>query len=440
MAVLQIGQVIEEFKILGRLGEGGMGVVYQALDTALDRVVAVKTIGADLAHDEFFWERFRREAKALAKLDDPNIVAIFALRETAAGLLMVMEFVDGVTLSRKIKESGPLPVAAVLPMVKQMLAALNHAHQLGIIHRDIKPGNVMLTAKGEVKVTDFGLAKFQRAAEATMTMAPIGTLLYMSPEQAENSKQADARSDLYSLGMTLYEMLAGRTPFGAKSSQLEILQAIFAGGLPSPEKFNAALPRELCRIVMKALATNPAKRFQNAAEMLAAIAKFEAMPPPRRKFFSGKAALFATLLVAALLAILSWLLREDRSSWFNQQEPEKKSGAPEDTSTAKVPPPVSPVRAHSALIQELAMIKDAKTFQEKLGACEETMQLSAGRAEDFAPLDGCYVAVLDETAVRGFFQFKNNAYYAVSSNEKFETLPAQFFGKSLIWVKDFSTP
>jgi len=444
MASIQIGQEIQGYRILDRLGEGGMGVVYKALDIALDRVVALKTIGASLANDEFFWERFRREAKALAKLDDPNIVAIFALRETEIGLVMVMEFVDGLTLAQKIKQKGPIRYEEALPIVKQILTALGHAHQLGIIHRDIKPGNVMLTLKGEVKVTDFGLAKIQHTTDATMTMAPIGTLLYMSPEQARNSRQIDQRSDLYSLGMTFYEMLAGRTPFEAEASQINILKAIDKGDLPSPEQFNAALPAELCRIVMKALADDAKKRFQNAAEMLAAIAKFEAMPPPRKKLFSGKFTLFATLfaapLVVGIVLALASLLFEYHSPWFNKKEPEKKIETPRDTSTVKEMLPISPALTHSALMQELAMLKDFETFQEKLRTYEQAMQVGVGRAEDFTPLDGCYVAVVDETSVLGFFQFKDNAYYAVPANEKFSALPAQFSGNRAIWLKDYSVP
>ncbi len=266
-----IGKVVDTYKITGVLGKGGMGIVYKAKDTTLDRDVALKMMDAALARDESFLKRFQSEAKALAKLQNPNIVSIFALRETDLGFCIAMEFVEGNTLADRIREKGAMPFENVFPIFKQLLTALDHAHEVGIIHRDIKPSNVMLTKNNVVKVTDFGLAKIQQVSGATMTLGTGGTLYYMSPEQIRGLSNVDHRGDIYSLGMTLYETLTGKVPFTDAETDFSIRQTIVEGKVPPPDKMNPALPRDLVKVVMKSIEKDPEKRYQSAGAMLAAL-------------------------------------------------------------------------------------------------------------------------------------------------------------------------
>ena len=275
-----IGKVIDSYKILEVLGRGGMGVVYRATDTTLDRDVALKMMDVLIASDPNFLKRFQSEAKALAKLQNPNIVGIFALRQTEFGVCIIMEFVNGKTLADLLKQSVLLPVHRVVHIFKQLLTALDHAHKGGVIHRDIKPGNVMLAESDIVKVTDFGLAKIQKTNVSTVTMGTAGTLYYMSPEQIRGLGQVDARGDIYSAGMALYECLTGRVPFKAEDSDFAVAQMIVEGRIPPPDKLNASIPKELAKIVVKSIDKDPAKRYQTAAEMVTALEKFEATLKP----------------------------------------------------------------------------------------------------------------------------------------------------------------
>ena len=275
-----IGKVIDTYKILEVLGRGGMGVVYRATDTTLDRDVALKMMDVLIASDPNFLKRFQSEAKALAKLQNPNIVGIFALRQTEFGVCIIMEFVKGKTLDDLLKQSVLLPIPRVVHIFKQLLTALDHAHKGGVIHRDIKPGNVMLAEGDIVKVTDFGLAKIQKTNVSTVTMGTAGTLYYMSPEQIRGLGQVDARGDIYSAGMALYECLTGRVPFKAEDSDFAVAQMIVEGRIPPPEKLNASIPKDLAKIVVKSIDKDPAKRYQTAAEMVNALERFEATLKP----------------------------------------------------------------------------------------------------------------------------------------------------------------
>jgi serine/threonine protein kinase len=273
-----IGKVVDTYQITAILGKGGMGVVYKAKDTTLDRDVALKMMDANLARDEEFLKRFKSEAKALAKLQNPNIVSVFALRETEIGFALVMEFVDGNTLADQIRLNGPLPVPRALHIFRQILGALGDAHRNNVIHRDIKPSNVMLTKDDVVKVTDFGLAKIQQVSSATVTMGTGGTLYYMSPEQIRGLANVDARGDIYSIGMTLYEALTGRVPFGNDLTDFDIRQMIVDGKIPPPERFNPDLPKELVQIITKSIHKDPNKRYQSCEEMWADLAKLQTGP------------------------------------------------------------------------------------------------------------------------------------------------------------------
>ncbi len=270
-----IGKVLDNYRILERLGIGGMGVVFKAIHIKLDKVFALKIIAPGLSMNEHFIKRFQTEAKALAKFEDPNIVRIYDLRSVDDQWFIVMEFVQGITLTDKILKDGAFHWLEALPIIKQVLGAIGHAHEAGIIHRDIKPNNIMISDKGIVKITDFGLAKDQTTNSQTVSATSGGTLYYMSPEHVKGFSFIDARSDLYSIGMTFYEMLTGIVPFLNIKSDFDIRETIIRKEFENPRSINPTIPAELEMIIMKSISKNPDDRFQTADDMMQAIQQFE---------------------------------------------------------------------------------------------------------------------------------------------------------------------
>lgn len=266
-----IGVRVGEYHIRRVLGRGGMGVVYEAEDTALGIPVALKSISAAFARDATFVRRFRTEARAMARVASPHIVRVMALRETEHGLFIVMEYVDGGDLHARMA-GGPMPWTAVWPLLRQMLLGLEAAHAVGVIHRDIKPRNVLLTSDGTVKLTDFGLARLQSDGEATVTQAVAGTLAYMSPEQIRALPSLDGRSDLFSLGLTAYEALAGRLPFDRSTGEFTVMQAIVDKPFPPPTEFTADVSPAVASALMRVLEKDPEARYASAAAMRDALA------------------------------------------------------------------------------------------------------------------------------------------------------------------------
>jgi eukaryotic-like serine/threonine-protein kinase len=258
------------YRIVRRLGAGGMANVYLAEDQELGRRVAIKILNDRHANDDQFVERFRREAKNAASLSHPNIVSIYDRGEAEGTYYIAMEHLDGRTLKELIVARGPAPPKIAIEYVRQILAALSFAHRKGIVHRDIKPHNVLVDSEGRVKVTDFGIA---RAGASQMTDAGsiVGTAQYLSPEQARGDA-VDQRSDLYSLGVVLYELLTGTVPFTG-DSPVEIAMKHLSAPVEPPSKRRADIPRELDLVVTRALAKDPGERFQTAEEMEAELAR-----------------------------------------------------------------------------------------------------------------------------------------------------------------------
>jgi serine/threonine-protein kinase len=270
-----------------------MAEVYRARDLRLDRIVAIKTLRADLARDQTFQARFRREAQSAASLNNPSIVAVYDTGEDlTSGVpvpFIVMEYVDGRTVRDLLIEGHRLLPERTLEITLGVLRALEYSHQAGIVHRDIKPGNVMVTRNGDIKVMDFGIARAMSDAQATMTQTAqvIGTAQYLSPEQARGER-VDSRSDLYSTGCLMYELLTGRPPFTGDSPVAIAYQHVRENPIP-PSRLDPSLPPWADSIVLKAMAKSPADRYQSAAEMAADIQRAASgmqvaasMPPPTR--------------------------------------------------------------------------------------------------------------------------------------------------------------
>lgn len=272
-----IGKMLDNrYEILDVLGVGGMAVVYKARCHRLNRLVAIKILKSDLAQDAELRRRFHDESQAVAMLSHPNIVAVYDVSKTDDVEYIVMELIDGITLKQYMDQrGGKLSWREALHFITQIVKALDHAHSRGIIHRDIKPHNIMVLRDGSVKVADFGIARFT-ASENTLTQEALGSVHYISPEQARGSR-IDARSDLYSAGVVLYEMLTGRLPYEGDSPVAVAIQHINSIPL-SPRELNPDLPEALEKITLRAMASDPNKRYPNAAEMLADLEEFRKNP------------------------------------------------------------------------------------------------------------------------------------------------------------------
>jgi serine/threonine-protein kinase len=267
------------YRILRKLGTGGMANVYLAEDEVLGRRVAIKILNDRHAGDEQFVERFRREAKNAASLSHPNIVSIYDRGEAEGTYYIAMEYLDGRSLKELIVARGPAPVHVAVDYARQVLAAIRFAHRHGIVHRDIKPHNVLVDAEGRLKVTDFGIAR-AGASQMTEVGSIIGTAQYLSPEQAKGAP-VDQTSDLYSVGVVLYELLTGVVPFSG-DTPVEIAMKHLSSAPEAPSAKRAEIPRDLDLVVLRALAKDPADRYQSAEEMdadLARVARGAAVSP-----------------------------------------------------------------------------------------------------------------------------------------------------------------
>ena len=267
------------YRIVRKLGAGGMADVYLAEDQELGRRVAIKILNGRHANDDQFIERFRREAKNAAALNHPNIVSIYDRGEAEETYYIAMEFLDGRTLKELIVTRGAAPVNVAIEYARQILSALRFAHRHGIVHRDIKPHNVLVDGEGRVKVTDFGIAR-AGTSQMTETGSIVGTAQYLSPEQAKGG-EVDQRSDLYSLGVVLYELLTGKTPFEG-DTPVEVAMKHLSTPPQPPSELRPDLPPELDLVVLRALAKDPDDRYQSADEMEADLARVARGAPVAR--------------------------------------------------------------------------------------------------------------------------------------------------------------
>ena len=273
-----VGKLLDNrYEILEQIGMGGMARVFRALDHRLNRQVAVKILRDDLAEDAELRRRFHEESQAVAMLSHPNIVAVYDVSRSSDLEYIVMELIDGITLKQYMQKKGnKLNWREALHFITQIVKALGHAHSRGIIHRDIKPHNIMVLRDGSVKVADFGIARVASGGHSTLTQEALGSVHYISPEQAKGS-HIDARSDLYSAGVVLYEMITGRLPFEGDTPVSVAIQHINSIPL-APREIDPSIPEALEAITMKAMAPNPDNRYSSADEMLADLEEFRKNP------------------------------------------------------------------------------------------------------------------------------------------------------------------
>jgi eukaryotic-like serine/threonine-protein kinase len=268
------------YQVTHLIARGGMAIVYRAQDTLLNRPVAIKTLYPELSADPQFVEGFRREAQAAANLSHPNIVPVFDWGQDNGTYFIVMELIDGTSLADMLRGGRTLTASHSATLVAQVAAALGYAHRNGVVHRDVKPGNILIASDGQVKVTDFGIAQAMSVEDQLAEEGSVmGTATYFSPEQAEGAP-VDGRSDIYSLGVVLYEMLAGRPPFIGDSPVAVSTQHVH-GTVPPPSEFNSTIPSDLQAIVMEALAKSPDQRYQSAEDLRSDLMRFSEGQPVR---------------------------------------------------------------------------------------------------------------------------------------------------------------
>ena len=303
-----IGTRVAHYEILEQLGQGGMGIVYKARDTRLDRFVALKFLPPHLSADPTANARFIQEAKAASALDHANICTVYEIGQTDDGRLFIsMPFYSGETLKYRLQQ-GPLSTDQAVRIAVQVAQGLGRAHEAGIVHRDVKPANIMVTDRDEVKILDFGIAKLGAGAGMTTTGSTIGTVAYMSPEQAQG-RETDARSDLWAVGVLMYEMLTGSRPFKGDYDQAVIYGLLNEEPAPLARQVQG-IPSTISDIVVRLLSKDPADRFQSAGELVAAFSLQAPgrgpAPPERPSFLLGKSAWVGVAIL--LIAVVAYLI------------------------------------------------------------------------------------------------------------------------------------
>ena len=290
-----IGKTLRNFHIVSEIGEGGMGVVYLAKHVELPKRFAIKSLSKALSRDANFRKRFYEEAQKQALLDDPNIVQVTDFFEEEGQFFLVMEYVDGQDLSHVIRSRGKLPQSEVLSIFQDILKGLGFAHEKGIVHRDMKPSNVLIDKSGRARIMDFGIAILRGAAEKRLTAVgtPVGTPWYMSPEQIERPHEVDQRTDIYALGIVLYEMLTGNVPFDGETDFSIHYQQVKSPA-PDPRQKNSEITDEMAQIVLKAMAKDPSERFQNCSEFRHSIGAIE----------TGKSGAIPKIVIGGLVAMI----------------------------------------------------------------------------------------------------------------------------------------
>jgi serine/threonine-protein kinase len=266
---LEPGSMVGRYLTLSRIGVGGMGIVYRAHDTELNRTVALKVLPPKLSKYPEYLKRFHTEAQAQARLNSPHVVTLYEMMEHPVGKVLVLEYVEGETLESRLRHYGPLTAPEAVRVFEKAMRGVEDIHRVGVVHRDLKPSNIFITRAGEIKLMDFGIAQLMDKHDPSQRGAMVGTLLYISPEQI-NGRETDGRSDIYTLGISLFEAVTGRLPF-ERRSDYALMHAHVQENPPSPKEFQRRLPRELEAVILKAIAKDPNRRFQTVTEFRAAL-------------------------------------------------------------------------------------------------------------------------------------------------------------------------
>ncbi|HSW51962.1 MAG TPA: serine/threonine-protein kinase [Sulfuricaulis sp.] len=266
---LEPGSMVGRYLTLSRIGVGGMGIVYRAHDTELNRTVALKVLPPALGKYPEYLKRFHTEAQAQARLNSPHVVTLYEMMDHPVGQVLVLEYVEGETLESRLRHYGPLTVSDAVRVFEQAMRGVDHIHRMGVVHRDLKPSNIFITRDGEIKLMDFGIARLMDNHDPSQNGAMVGTLLYISPEQI-NGRETDGRSDVYTLGISLFEAVTGRLPF-ERRTDYALMHAHVQENPPSPKEFQRRLPLELEAVILKAIAKDPDRRFQTVEEFRAAL-------------------------------------------------------------------------------------------------------------------------------------------------------------------------
>ncbi len=343
---LNIGDTIGDYQIAGILGAGGMGKVYKVRNTISDRVEAMKVLLPDLANEPELGDRFTREIKLLASLNHPNIAALHTALRIENQLLMVMEFVEGRTLEDRLKTEGRLPIGEAVDAMIQVLAALGYAHERGVVHRDIKPANMMEMPDGAVKLMDFGIAKAAADRRLTMTGTTLGSLYYMSPEQVKGSASLDGRSDIYSVGVSFYELITGTRPFKG-DSDYSIMVAHLEQNAKPPIEIDPSLPPDLNEIIMTAIQKDAGSRFQTAQAFRAALESIRPALPagkPAAARMAATAAPAAAPMMQPLPPPIPTVFQQQA-----QQAPPMWAQQPAPVAAAPVPPQTAAPKSRRGL-------------------------------------------------------------------------------------------
>ncbi|MGH9663167.1 MAG: serine/threonine-protein kinase, partial [Bryobacteraceae bacterium] len=276
----QVGETVGDYEIVGVLGRGGMGRVFRVRNLISHRVDAMKVVLPDLESEPILADRFLREIQVHASLNHPNIARMNTALRLEGRLVMILEYVQGISLDERLRQ-GPIPLREAVDYIIQVLSALSYAHACGIIHRDLKPANIIVTPAGQVKLTDFGIAQAAGAPKLTRTGLALGSLYYVSPEQVR-TEPVDARSDLYSLGVTFYELVTGKRPIDG-SSEYSIMNAHLTHIPVDPADLNPEIPSEISSIILKALAKDAGARFQSAHDFQSELLFTGAAPAQERR-------------------------------------------------------------------------------------------------------------------------------------------------------------
>jgi hypothetical protein len=354
----EIGSRVGDYEVLEVLGSGGMGQVYKVRNVISGRVEAMKVLLPDLEGNAELADRFTREIKLQASLDHPNIAALHTALRLDNQLLMLTEYVEGVTVEAALR-SGRIPIDKAIDYTAQVLSALSYAHARGVVHRDIKPANMIVTPSGVVKLMDFGIAKMVVDRKLTQTGSTVGSLYYMSPEQIKGAVDLDPRSDLYSLGISLYEMVTGARPFQG-DSEYSIMAAHLETNPPPPIQLDPNLPPALSEIILMALEKDPAQRFQTADAFRAALlsvrgsvqqpvaapaeAPVVALPPPPPPAARSHRGLYIALgslaTIAVIIAAVTQIPKFRRTA--AESAPAAVASAPAQQAPAEPPPAATP--------------------------------------------------------------------------------------------------